>query len=125
MTRINLVAPSELCDQHLLAEHRELKRIPNMVVKGWRPTDIPEKFCLGKGHVKFFANKLAWLFTRYYSLHEECLNRGFEVKLMYPPLTRIPDHLYNNYTPTEEDIALSRQRIKEKMPANPRFTKYI
>lgn len=29
MTRINLVPPEELCDQHLLAEHRELTRIPN------------------------------------------------------------------------------------------------
>ena len=34
MTRINLVSPAELCDQHLLAEHRELTRIPNAVAKG-------------------------------------------------------------------------------------------
>ncbi len=34
MTRINLVPPSELCDQHLLAEYRELTRIPNLVAKG-------------------------------------------------------------------------------------------
>ena len=34
MTRINLVPPEELCDQHLLAEHRELTRIPNAVAKG-------------------------------------------------------------------------------------------
>ena len=34
MTRINLVPPAELCDQHLLAEHRELTRIPNAVAKG-------------------------------------------------------------------------------------------
>ncbi|WP_084023089.1 pyrimidine dimer DNA glycosylase/endonuclease V [Xenorhabdus hominickii] len=29
MTRINVILSSELCDQHLLAEHRELTRIPN------------------------------------------------------------------------------------------------
>ena len=34
MTRINLVPPAELCDQHLLAEHRELTRIPNAVARG-------------------------------------------------------------------------------------------
>jgi len=34
MTRINLVPPQELCDQHLLAEHRELTRIPNAVARG-------------------------------------------------------------------------------------------
>ena len=31
MTRINLIPPKELCDQHLLAEFRELTRIPNAV----------------------------------------------------------------------------------------------
>lgn len=34
MTRINVVPPSELCDQHLLAEFRELTRIPNGVLYG-------------------------------------------------------------------------------------------
>lgn len=34
MTRINLIPPEELCDQHLLAEHRELTRIPNAVARG-------------------------------------------------------------------------------------------
>ncbi|HGJ5874346.1 MAG TPA: pyrimidine dimer DNA glycosylase/endonuclease V [Arsenophonus apicola] len=33
MTRINVIPPNELCDQHLLAEHRELTRIPNYNVK--------------------------------------------------------------------------------------------
>jgi len=37
MTRINLVPPEELCDQHLLAELRELPRIPNAVLKGRYP----------------------------------------------------------------------------------------
>ena len=34
MTRINVVQVQELCDQHLLAEWRELTRIPNGVVTG-------------------------------------------------------------------------------------------
>jgi len=33
MTRINLIPVSELTDEHLLAEHRELKRIPNLIKK--------------------------------------------------------------------------------------------
>jgi hypothetical protein len=32
MTRINLIPVEELTDQHLLAEHREIKRIPNAVI---------------------------------------------------------------------------------------------
>lgn len=59
MTRINLVHPSRLCDQHLLAELRELPRIPNGVLSGRLKRhydDAPEHYVLGYGHVKFFVN---------------------------------------------------------------------
>ena len=60
MTRINLVPPEELCDQHLLAEHRELTRIPNAVAKGkYHLKGQPAEYKLGEGHVRFFFNK--WL----------------------------------------------------------------
>ena len=66
MTRINLVPPTELCDQHLLAEHRELTRIPNAVAKGkFSLKGQPEDYKLGEGHVRFFFNKLAFLKQRY------------------------------------------------------------
>lgn len=55
MTRINLIAPAELCDQHLLAEHRELTRIPNAVAKRkFSLLGQPEDYKLGTGHVRFF-----------------------------------------------------------------------
>ena len=70
MTRINLVPPAELCDQHLLAEHRELTRIPNAVAKGkFSLKGQPEDYKLGEGHVRFFFNKLAFLKQRYDLLH--------------------------------------------------------
>ena len=54
MTRINLVPPAELCDQHLLAEHRELTRIPNAVAKGkYHLKGQPTEYKLGEGHVRF------------------------------------------------------------------------
>ena len=50
MTRINLVPPAELCDQHLLAEHRELTRIPNAVAKGkFSLKGQPSDYKLGEG----------------------------------------------------------------------------
>lgn len=62
MTRINLVPPAELCDQHLLAEHRELTRIPNAVAKGkYHLKGQPAEYKLGEGHVRFFFNKMAFL----------------------------------------------------------------
>ena len=73
MTRINLVPPAELCDQHLLAEHRELTRIPNAVAKGkYHLKGQPAEYKLGEGHVRFFFNKLAFLKKRYDALHAEC-----------------------------------------------------
>ena len=63
MTRINVgIPPAELVNQHLIAEHREIKRIPNCIAKGKYNMDgIPDKFKLGTGHVKFFYNKLLYL----------------------------------------------------------------
>ena len=60
MTRINAgILPKDLTSKHLIAEHREIKRIPNCVGKGkYNMDNIPDKFKLGTGHVKFFYNKL-------------------------------------------------------------------
>ena len=71
MTRINVgVKPSELTGKHLLAEHREIKRIPNCIKKGrYKMTGIPNKFKLGTGHVKFFYNKLLFLKNRYIEIY--------------------------------------------------------
>lgn len=123
MTRINLVEPRELCDQHLLAEHRELTRIPNAVAKGrYRLAGQPADYKLGEGHVRFFFDKMAFLQRRYEALHRECLLRGFKVKHIWPQdLPQQPD-LWRDYTPSEHALALNRQRISERMPAKARFT---
>ena len=54
MTRINCgIPPAELTNKHLIAEHREIKRIPNCVIKGkYSLTGQPDSFKLGAGHVK-------------------------------------------------------------------------
>ena len=130
MTRINVVPVGELCDQHLLAEFRELTRIPNGLLSGKLEPhypDAPKEYTLGKGHVKFFVNKLSWLSERYSALFDECWNRGFKVKYIWPVYEKallIPDKCWNDYTPTHEALALNRARILERMPAKPRFTKY-
>lgn len=82
MTRINVgVKPCELSDKHLIAEHREIKRIPNCVSKGkYNMNGKPNKFKLGTGHVKFFYDKLLYLKCRYNTLYNECIKRGFNVQ---------------------------------------------
>lgn len=54
MTRINLVEPRYLTDEHLLAEYRELPRVFTYVDRHGIAEDRPESYKLGKGHVKFF-----------------------------------------------------------------------
>lgn len=125
MTRINVVPVSELCDQHLLAEHRELTRIPNCIAKGRYNLDgQPDEYTLGKGHVKFFYDKLAWLFVRYLQLTKECEKRGFNVQDRWPDNNTLPGNLFKNYTPTEEALRINRERISERMATfEPRFTR--
>ena len=81
MTRINVgVHPSELPSQLLLAEHREITRIPNNVLSGRAKFDkIPKEFTLNEGHVRFFYQKLYYLKRRYMALLNECRKRGYNV----------------------------------------------
>jgi len=117
MTRINVgIPPAELVNQHLLAEHREIKRIPNCVAKGKYNMDgMPERFKLGTGHVKFFYNKLLYLKKRYVRLYEECINRGFNVQNYIEAWNDIPAELMNDYSVRANDIRIIRERINERL----------
>lgn len=125
MTRINIVDPQTLCDQHLLAEHRELTRIPNDIVRrdGKVPLSKEKAYLLGQGHVTFFRDKLLFLKNRYDALHQECLRRGFNVSYRWPEEAATFIHLWNDYQITQKDIELNTIRIQERMPEKPRFTK--
>lgn len=123
MTRINLVPPEELCDQHLLAEHRELTRIPNAVARGkFSLQGQPDDYKLGEGHVRFFFNKMRFLHTRYHALHAECLARGFQVHNRWPQDLPHDAALWGDYQPTTQALRANRARIAERMPQKPRFT---
>ena len=117
MTRINIgISPVELVNQHLLAEHREIKRIPNCVAKGkYNMEGIPERFKLGTGHVKFFYNKLLYLKNRYIKLHKECINRGFNVQNYIKAWDNVPEELMNDYKVKANDIKIIKERINEKL----------
>jgi deoxyribonuclease (pyrimidine dimer) len=117
MTRINVgVLPHELTDRHLLAEHREMKRIPNAVSQGKAVIkDIPEEFRLGKGHVKFFYNKLGYLLRRYKAVHGACISRGFRVQDYSGAWDGVPRELMGDYKPTQRDREIIRERINSRL----------
>ena len=118
MTRINVgIPPAELVNQHLIAEHREIKRIPNCIAKGkYNMEGIPKKFKLGTGHVKFFYNKLLYLKNRYVSLYNECIKRGFNVQNYIGAWDNVPQELMNDYKVEDNDIKIIKQRIDERRP---------
>ena len=117
MTRINVgIPPAELVNQHLIAEHREIKRIPNCIAKGkYNMNGIPDEFKLGTGHVKFFYNKLLYLKNRYWKLYIECIKRGFSVQNYSSAWDNVPQELMNNYQPTYKDRLIIKERINEKL----------
>jgi len=117
MTRVNCgIPPAELTDKHLLAEHREIVRIPNCVAKGrYSMKGQPKEFKLGTGHVKFFYDKLLYLFKRYQEIYQECVKRGFNVTYFGGAWDNAPKELLNDYKPTKRDKEIIRDRIKERL----------
>lgn len=121
MTRINCIPVTELCDKHLLSEYRELPRIfswlESVLEKGKEPV-IPEKYCLGKGHMSFFADKLFYLTYRHIDIVKECLKRGFKLtytKVLWYKYENIPEKYCNDWTPDQEAQRLNRERINERL----------
>ena len=132
MTRINLVKPSELSDQHLVAEYREIFMVGSALQrslksKNWQRTkeQLPKEFTLNIGHVKFFYNKGKYLHKRYLDLINEMKSRG-----MRPDPERQfkkeqwPSDFYKDWEPKEKDIELIRKRIKEKINQKPTWYRW-
>jgi hypothetical protein len=77
---------------------------------------IPETFCLGEGHVKFFYNKLEFLYKRYRELYFECLRRDFSVQYYGDAFLPLKDTLlWQPYEATEQDALMLAQRINERL----------
>lgn len=85
-----------------------------MVKKQKEIKDIPDSFRMGTGHVKFFYDKLGYLKRRYEEIYKECIDRGFNVTYYGSAWDGVPQHLMNDWQPTEESIFLIRQRIAER-----------
>lgn len=123
MTRINCVPVEELTDKHLGAEYRELPRlfgqIQKAIERGEQPDDPrnPTEYKLGKGHTRFFYNKVAWLCIRYNELVIECYKRNRTVNFPLVPVSvaKIPPEWWGKWKPTPEALELNRQRIQERL----------
>ena len=129
MTRINIVEPSELTDQHLIAEYREIFMIAGSLKRtlmsktGYDKSKVPKKYTLNKGHVYFFYNKGKYLNNRYQKLILELKKRGFNLSKdrFFPKEIFINNNLYNDWEPSLDDYTIIRERIKNKISMKPEW----
>lgn len=121
MTRINLIPVKELSDQHLIAEYRELPRVIKQKID---ISNAPEKYCLGKGHVKWAKKHTMFILYRYGEICNEMKHRGFKFNyewstLAYYAMQQFGPEIFTTYDVTNKDIKLSRSRIIEKIKQKP------
>ena len=129
MTRINIISVSELYDQHLIAEYREITMVPAALKrtlsskKGLDESKIPINYTLNKGHVYFFYNKGEYLFKRYQQIIDEMKKRGFkpDIKRKFPKDIFINNNLYNDWEPSLEDFKIIKERIQSKINEKPNW----
>ncbi len=123
MTRIDVHPPKMLCDQHLLSNHREIKRICNRLRKridSGKFNDFPVPFYEPKKDrfkELFWLDKGKWTYMRYIALYEECLNRNFNI-------TDYSDNwniylkkleMYNDFKPEKKQYDLLEIRILNRV----------
>lgn len=122
MTRINTVSPEILKDKHMFAEYRELPRVFKLVRaridKGQKPKDvkIPDTYRMGKGHVMFFFDKLAYLKKRQDTIIDECLKRGINISHTDTStwLDGIPKEWCNDWKPSDNEMNTNMERLIER-----------
>ena len=126
MTRINIVPVTELMDQHLIAEYREITMVPASLKRtllsktGLDLRKIPNSYTLNKGHVYFFYNKGKYLANRYQLLVDEMKERGFnpDRNRKFPTDIFKDNELFNNWTPSQHEYDIIRKRIEQKIHQN-------
>jgi len=129
MTRINLIPPVELYDQHLIAEYKEILQLCGSLrktlgsKKGFDPSKIPSNFTLNTGHVYFFYNKGLYLHKRFDLVKTEVIRRGFNADKEFPK-DIWPVELYNDWQPDDEAFRIIRERINSKIAMKPDWYKY-
>lgn len=130
MTRINIIPPEELMDQHLIAEYRETRLLTQNLRRsfqsknGMDKTKIPKQFTLNAGHILFFKDKGEYIRKRYDQLQAEMRNRGFTPTFPEIDTTIWPNGFKNDWVPSERDMSIVRERIALRISQRPGWYRY-
>jgi deoxyribonuclease (pyrimidine dimer) len=123
MVRINIIQPRQLADQHLTAEYNEILMLLGHVKKFPRVNNMPADYCLGKGHITFFKNKLLYLKKRHELLKKEMRKRGYATNRTID-LKNFKKELANDWKPKACDKELIKRRIMQKLRKKPEHYTY-
>jgi deoxyribonuclease (pyrimidine dimer) len=124
MVRINLINPRYLTDQHLIAEYLEIIMLISYIKKFQNnKVEIPIEYCLGKGHMLFFKDKVLYLKKRHEQIKEEMSKRGFKTNKKID-IKKINKNLLKDYKVEEKDLNIIRKRLIEKINKKPSYYKY-
>ncbi len=133
MTRINIISPTELTDQHLVAEYREIEMVPASLERSLRTKSVPEilrsipkNFTLNKGHVLFFYPRMKYLRKRLDLLVEEMKTRGMTPDMdryqrVAQRMEKQPKSFQHDWEPTLDDAIIIRERIEQKIAMKPNW----
>lgn len=127
MTRINVIDPTQLTDQHLMAEYRELPMVMGSLKRtkaskaGWQFNKVPPHYTLNKGHVYFFTNKKQFLFERFNALIIELRHRGYKIS---PADRNIDWNVFDGipqveWVPTHSCKEINAERIRTRISEKP------
>jgi deoxyribonuclease (pyrimidine dimer) len=123
MVRINLLNPRSLADQHLIAEYNEILKFFGHMRKYPHVTSAPCRYCLGKGHIVFFKDKLLYLKKRHELLKKEMRRRGFRPNKNIK-LGGFSKKLVNDWRPKKADKDIIKKRLVKKINEKPHYYKY-
>ncbi len=137
LTRINLIKPGFLLDQHLIAEYREIPMVPAALIRtldacakrGVYDYKIPKRYTLNKGHVKFFYDKREFLENRYAIVMKELRRRGFILDpyrcVSFHYNDEVPPwHPTDKWMPDADEVDINLQRILQRVAERPKWYRY-
>lgn len=123
MVRVNLVKPEKLSDQHLIAEYDEILMLFAYIKKYPKTKDVPPRYLLGKGHMKFFKDKVLYLNERHKRLKKEMISRGFKAEKSLN-LNLVSSKNKKSWKPRKEDLDIIKERIMYKLNKKPHYYRY-
>jgi len=123
MVRINIINPRFLTDQHLIAEYLEIIMLVSSARKNFDKDKIPKNYCLGKGHINFFKNKLVYLKKRHERLKKEMKRRGFKTNISLD-IKNFKKEMLCDWKPSKKDKSLIKERIIYKINLKPNFYRH-